>query len=473
MRLFLWLILVFDFIGLRAQHQPLLSSHAMEELSDLYASHQNSKFNLSAEESSYLGAYSQFLDFIKDEQKDHITLFEEEIAALENLSESNTSQRDLMLINLQVQQGLLRLMNDDRLEGVYRIYKSYNAFELLDSSRYNALEFKKLKAMFLIFADQVESGNSFVSWLFGIEGNEELGFRQLKAYLKEVKPFEGLYIEGLVLFAYCKLKFSDLNDREFKWLLSEAGNFKSPLLTFVVLQNGIKLHYPKDELLSLLNMDEQKWLHFPLLYYLKGRILLDALNGEGELDLNRFLAQYQGNSYKTDALLRLARFKHIQGLNHQRDSLLTLIDQATALPTSMDRQADNEYLFLQERPLALSKARFLFDGGQYKKARMALEDATLDNYTAFYQVEWWYRLGRIEHKLLNTSAALEAYNKVIQLSDDDKRYYGPYAALFSARLVLNNKVKANAYLEKARELNTGEYKRDITLEIEALSKSLK
>jgi len=473
MRPFLWLILIFDFVGLRAQQQPWLSSHAMVELSDIYVTTQNSKSNLSDEESAYLSAYAQFLSFIKDEQKDHINLFEEERSNLEGLSKSNNQQSDLMLINIQVQQGLLRLMNDDRLEGVYSIYKSYNAFESLDSSRYNALEYKKLNALFLIFADQVESGNSFVSWLFGIDGDEDLGFRQLKAYLQEVKPFEGLYVEGLVLFAYCKLKFSELNDLEFKWLLAEAANIKAPLLTFVVLQNGIKLHYPKDELLSIMNMDDQIWLNFPLLNYLKGRILLNVLNSDGEQALKLFLTQYQGYCYKTDAQLRLARFKHIQGLNHQRDSLLTLIEEASVLPTSIDRQAGNEYVFLKDRPLALSKARFLFDGGQYKKARMALDDAILENCPAFYRVEWWYRLGRIEHKLLNTSAALQAYNQVIQLSDEDKRYYGPYAALFSARLVLNNKVKANYYLEKARELNTGEYKRDITLEIEALSESLK
>lgn len=465
------LLCIFLFpLVVNAQNQNnWLSVDAISGLKQLYAYQKIKCSALNAGEQVYLNACRCFLDYVRNDDMAYIAAFENERDRLLKLSKKD-GKAELMLINLGVQNGLLKLMDGDDIGGAYVFYKSYKAFYNLDSNSCNALEHQKLNALFQIFAAQVSLNKGWVSWLLGVEGDESYGFQQLESYLQQCRLSEGLYVEALVLWAYCKLKFSSCTDDEFRWLMGEVQSCDSPLLTFVTVQNAIKLHRGDDALKLIQDKNLSGRRHFALLNYIEGQILLNDMNEQGEVRIAGFLNDYKGSSYKADAMFRLARFYHVRERVQERDSILSLMTRLDRLPTSFDKQAGKECLYLAKRPRELTITRFLFDGGHYKKALQVLGQVAVDDYPLFYQVEWWYRKGRIEQLLSNTVLALEAYDRVIELTTDDKRYMGPYAALYATRLMLceGNKERAGYYLQKARKLNTGEYRHDISRQIEEL-----
>ena len=360
------------------------------------------------------------------------------------------------------------------MSGIYSIYTAYKGFLSLNKDKCHGLEYQKLNGLFLIFADQVQAQNNFVSWLFGIEGDEQLGFQLLRSYLTQTKYHPGLHKEGLLILAYCGLQFSEFDQSELLQFKDEAERYQSPLMSFVIGMNAIKtnqteLFYNWVNTWSNAQLDS-----FPYLRYLKGRLLLNKLEDRGERELESYIELSEANSYKADAMFRIARFNHAKGDYSRRDVFIQKVHNQNIYATNFDKQALAEVDYLKGRPAALSKARFLFDSGDYLTTLSVLNTDSIDNYSSFYQVEWWYRLARTEQSLKRPDKAIYAYNKVIELAVEDSRYYGPYSALFAAQIYLekNKKEKVLYYLKKAESLNSGEYKNDISLRIEALSQQI-
>lgn len=459
----IFFLLAFPVLG---QAQYWLSKQACVELERLYRYESISDSTLDQEEKLYLDGYASFLNFLADENPKWIDKLEDVNDAINN-SEVLNSKTHLMLVNLGIQQGLMKLISGDELDGAYLIYSAYKVFYNIDSGKCDAIEYQKLDALFTIFASQVEAQNGIVSWLFGIKGNELIGFEKMNAYLGKVQSCVGLETEGQVLYAYLQLKFGQLNEVELTNLIGIAEQKSSPLLTFVMGLNGLKNQKSDQVIEMLLKVDDWGYKSFPLLSYIKGKALLNKMDLNGCKALTTFGNTFKGNSYTADATFRLARYYHATNDTSGRDSLLALMETIQDYPTALDKQARSESAQLAESPPVLSKARFYFDGGYLLDAQKVLLAETVQVYSKQYQSEFHYRLARVEHQLGNMDRALSEYEKVVSLSKDDQRYFGPYSALFMAKYYVKNGEirKASQSIEQARILNNGEYKSDISLEI--------
>jgi len=467
------LILLFPAI-LYSQSKKWLSDEAQNCLSNEYHYVNSNLGSLDEDEVYYLSAYSCFLKYIKNENKEQLKDFEKEKGRLERIARTNNLKISMMLINLDIQYGLMKLIRGDEMTGIYSIYTAYKAFLSLDKNKCHSLEYQKLNGLFLIFADQVQTQNSIVSWLFGIEGDEQLGFQLLRSYITQTKYHSGLHKEGLLILAYCGLRFTELGQSELLQFKEEAEQYGSPLLSFVIGMNAIKTNQT-ELLFNWVNTWNKTQLDdFPYLRYIKGRLLLNKLEVRGEKELESYIELSKARSYKADAMFRIARFNHAKGNYSRRDVFIRKVHSQDIYLTNFDKQALAEVDYLKGRPAALSKVRFLFDSGDYLTALSVLNTDSIDSYSPFYQVEWWYRLARTEQSLKRHDKAIDAYNKVIELAVDDSRYYGPYSALFAAQINLkkNNQEKVLFYLKKAEVLNSGEYKKDISMRIEALYKQM-
>ncbi len=450
-----------------AQNKAWLSTQAQICLDKTYQFEYFETGSLDEDEIYYISAYHHFLQFVKDEDKNHLKSFEKEMNRLLKVAKVNNSKTTLMLVNLNVQLGLMQVMKGDQVTGVYTIYSAYKTFTGLDEAVCNSLEYQKLNGLFLILADQVQAQSSFMSWLLGIKGDEKLGFQLLHSYVTQNKHKAGLYSEGLLMMAYFKLQFDEMDQTDLRRLIQEGNRLQSPILSFVASLNAFKNNQT-----ALLKTSMQNWNdefeEFPLLRYVKGRLLLNDLNSEGINELRRFITDSNGSAFKADANFRLARFFHMKGETDKRDAALNDIKQLKNISTALDKQAIAEMPYLRERPEVLTKTRFLFDNSDYLTVISLLNTVTVNSCSAFYQVEWWYRQARAEELLDNYDVALKLYDKVIALSVDDDRYYGPYSALFATHLsiVQGQRERANYYLNKAEELNTGEYKKEISIKID-------
>jgi hypothetical protein len=369
---------------------------------------------------------------------------------------------------LLIQQSLLYWNKNESSSGARSFYKAHRLFRKLNKDDYPQ-EYLKLEALFHIFLSQIPEQFQFWASLFGLEGDLETGFRLLKVHNQNCQNKTGLYCEALVLKTYCLLKFGTPDNQLINELILQAKEQQSPLLSFIVSSLSIKNRMGDEGLDFINSIDKTSFEYFPLLTYMKGRLLLNQLDSSSIITLQQFTTSYQGQSFKTDALLRQAWWWHLQNNKTQRDTLIQQVSSQTKLPTSNDKQAKKEIRSLSDKPINLLKSRLLYDGGNYKTAYQVLNPAnplTLDTYNL---PEYHYRLGRINTELNNTNEALTHFNNTIELSADDTRYFGPYAAIEAAKIKYKQQdtILAHKYLQQAQQLNNGEYKQDIARTIAA------
>jgi tetratricopeptide (TPR) repeat protein len=112
----------------------------------------------------------------------------------------------------------------------------------------------------------------------------------------------------------------------------------------------------------------------------------------------------------------------------------------------------------------LLTSRILFDGGYAEKARHYLETKAPKHYkSAEFQLEYFYRLGRIHHRLEHYDDALVHYQNTIDQGLNEGFYFACNAALMSGIIWehLGDQDKAKTYFELALSLKPDEYRNSL------------
>jgi len=437
-----------------AQNTQWLPKAEKENLSRIYAQRQIQS------PGPYLNCYQWFINYMAFEKKQDAQSFFEAYEAFEN--KQNIKHFKLKYINLSLQKALLLWMQGDEFEGARCFYKAYRLFNSIESNTSN--EYKKLEALFEIFLAQIPARHQFFASILGLRGDEAKGFKLMELYLELVNNDMGLYEEALVAHGYCLLKFGSPSTATISDYMNEAARHNSPLMAFIAASLGTKGRLGNETLSFCEALSPDHYTQFPLLHYCYGRMLINAHDPAGINQLEHYEQNYPGQTFKADASLRQAWWYHIQQQYPKRDKLISQVQQMTDLPSSNDKQAHKEAQKLQQQPQQLLQGRLFFDGGYYQKADSVLSLLDTQQLSLHNQANYNYRRGRVHQELQQYPLALDNFNKVIQLTQNDKRYIGPYAAIEAARIKLTQKdtLQAKAYLEQARQLNTGEYKQDIT-----------
>ena len=370
-----------------------------------------------------------------------------------------------MLVNLSIQKGLIQWMKNEQLAGTFSFIKGYR---LLNRNYYTnpslLPEVRKLRSLFLILVDQLPDYMMSGANLFGLEGDRIEGFSLLHEYVEYCENKEGVYTEALVLYGYCLMKFSNGDKDQMDQFIQKARLNESPLLTFVSASVAIKKRDGETARGLLDGLPPESLNRFPLLHYLKGKAGLNRLSPECEVPLTDFLKKYPGNSFKADALWRLACYYRLTDNQIKMEACLSLVEALDHLPTSLDKQAIGEVVDVRDKPLSLIRARLLFDNGQVDQCIKILEHENVIDMPLFYWAEWHYRLARAKDVNRSYKEALFHYDRVIELCEEDNRYIGPYAALYAAIIYhhsLRDSTQTRYYLKKAGQLNTGQYKSSI------------
>jgi len=458
-------------VSVFAQHGNWLTENTQQQLALLYRS--NPIISDGADlESKYLSAYQSFFSYISFEQSNDADDFYAKYKSFEELKAESCIYQ-LMDVNLSIQKSLLLFMQGKSLEGGHVFYKAHRAFLRLDASECGA-EYLKLQALFEIFLAQIPEQHHFFTSLIGLVGNEKQGFARLERYLQTVANQQGIYQEAIVLYGYCLLKFGKPTYDEFYDYIALTARHQSPIMLFLVSSIALKNRWGSDAVeASSLYIDayNQK---FPLLFYVKGRALLNAMDAEAIKAFEAYYQHFSGDSYKADADMREAWWHHIHQDRVLRDKKVTQCTNRVSFPTSNDKQARDEVGSLPNEPVELLKARLFFDGGYYQRAKQTLVELDQSVLSDYFLAEYYYRYARVCHELDEIKQALVYYNMVVSLCHDDDRYIGPYAALEAAAIYSSqyNSIKSIELIEKAETLNTGQYKSDIKHKIASLKREI-
>jgi Tfp pilus assembly protein PilF len=179
--------------------------------------------------------------------------------------------------------------------------------------------------------------------------------------------------------------------------------------------------------------------------YMLGLAKLYRGDKDAAVYLQRFIREFKGLHYIKDAYLKLAWDALLHDNAAAYAKYLAACKVNGKAVTESDKKAlrDAKSGILPNK--ILLRARLLFDGGFFAKAKELLSVYTTKSFgSTATQLEFLYRMGRIEDKLDNDAAAIDFYTKTIAQGKAETYYFACNAALQLGILYENKKNYAAA-----------------------------
>lgn len=366
--------------------------------------------------------------------------------------------------DIHLQWAITRVKFEDYFQAVMEIKRAFNLLSKNENLFPDFMPNKKnlglLHALIGTVPDQYRWGVK----LLGMTGTIAQGRAEIEEVLDYAHHNEFVFRdEAYVMYAYLLLHLE--NKGEEAWSMIEKSTIdaqSNPLACFVkanvAMQTG-----RNEEAIRILEEKPHghRYFPFPYLYFMEGVARLNRLEKGADKYLNRFLRETRGLHYIKEAYQKLAWYELV---NDHPDRYLKYMQACKMQGVSV---IDEDITALHEARLNrvpekhLLRARLLFDGGYYEKAKVYLETETPKSFQSpEFQLEYFYRLGRIHHLQRQDDQALEYYQQTIEQGRYESYYFACNAALMSGNLFerQGNTEMAKEYFSLALSIRPDEYR---------------
>jgi tetratricopeptide (TPR) repeat protein len=367
--------------------------------------------------------------------------------------------------DIRLHWALARLKFEEYGTAFFEVNK---AFKLLSKNQNRFPDFKpNLKDLGILHAivGTIPEGYQWtVEWLSALEGSIDQGRSELEQVIDYARNNEFIFEEETyALYAYLLLHLN--HDDEAAWKVINQSNLKpgtNPMACFIMANIAMRTRQNDRAIELLQNRPQSRAFHpFPYLDFMLGVCKLQRLDSDADTYLQRYLDRFNGMNFIKEAHQRLAWHYLIHGNENEYTRHIQLaISQGNAI-TGSDQSAEREGKSGTLPDPNLLKARLLFDGGYLSNAQRILSQCSPHQFsTKSHQIEYLYRLGRIEHALNNYTAALNHYQQTIEQGSSQPEYYACRAALESGHIYEQRAQfpKATSYFEQCLSIKPQEHK---------------
>jgi tetratricopeptide (TPR) repeat protein len=352
--------------------------------------------------------------------------------------------------DIHLQWAITRVKFEDYFQAVMEIKRAFNLLaknqELFPAFMPNKKNLGLLHALIGTVPDQYRWGVR----LLGMSGTIAQGRAEIEEVLDYARTQEFVFRdEAYVMYAYLLLHLE--NQGEEAWQIIEKSTINhrtNPLACFVkanvAMQTG-----RNEEAIRILEEKPRGHRYFPFAYlhFMEGVARLNRLEKGADSHLTRFLRETRGKHYIKEAYQKLAWYELVHDHPERYLRYMEACKIHGASVIDEDLTALHEARLNRVPEKHLMRARLLFDGGYYRQAKDYLEKEAPTHYSSpEFQLEYHYRLGRINHQLGHDTQALEYYTKTIEQGRYESYYFACNAALMSGNL---HEKEGN--IEKARE----------------------
>ena len=275
-----------------------------------------------------------------------------------------------------------------------------------------------------------------MQWLasiMGINGNMAEGRRLLEGFLRATDPWARLYQqEGI--FYQCYLQFYLLNqpDEALAFIEQHRLDLVNNHL-FAYMAANLNLNNRRSQLTQQIvqrRNPSPEYLQTSVWDFEMAYARLFHLEADAIQYFQRFLQSFAGNFYVKDAWLKMGYAYLIAGNKAKYQYCLQQVISRGGTASDADRRALKEARQQKEPHLLLLKARLLNDGGYAAEGLAVLEGKTSRDFTdPAEQLEFMYRVGRLQDDLQQYDKALQAYDATIQTGKTRTEYFAARAAL--------------------------------------------
>jgi hypothetical protein len=330
----------------------------------------------------------------------------------------------------------------------------------------NFLSNKKELGVLQALIGTIPTQYKWITDAVGLKGSIKDGLKLLGSYLDHSKLEPLLERHQAALFyALIELNFEDKKSA-FNFYRSYATNTKENLMQVFVLVYIAEKSGNNEVALQVLKQapSSDAYEKIPYLNYLMGDILLHKLDYTAAIWFKKYLSASVTKNSAKDAYTRLS---WIELLCHNKEKFLVYRGMAQKL----QKQSSSEVKLVDQDLSAgifpdtlLLKARLLFDGGYYDKAKLVLHEVSGKVFPSqFQQTEYFYRLGRISQEENRPSDAISNYKKCLEYGVKVNTYLLPNACLQLGNIYakLGYKDLATDYYKKVATFSKYDYEDSI------------
>ena len=366
-----------------------------------------------------------------------------------------------------LQWGLLKAKFGDYLSSAMDTKKASGLLKDNAEKYPDFLPNKKSQALVNVVFGSIPASFKSISRFLGMNGNAQLGLKQLEALKAELPKTKYDFYNKEVIFFLCNVNIDVLhNYNAYPRLISYLSEMESNSLLKAFLQGYISSKTAhNDEAITFLEASPKSddYVDLPMVSYLLGSAKLNRMDADAPAFLTKYTRDYKGTNYIKDAYIKLAYFYLLQNDTRKYEYYLTLVRTKGYTIDEKDQQALREAN--DARPdTDLLLARFYFDGGYYTKAFAQLKNKTSSDFKLLRdKVQLYYRLGRIYDKTANFDEALINYQKAIDIGKNSSYYFAANAAL-NMGLIYENKrdlKKAAIFYNQAIDMKAHDYQTSI------------
>lgn len=391
------------------------------------------------------------------------------LAALEELADDDPWRR-YALAEIRLHWAMIRL----RFESYYPAFRDVNkAHKLL---RENAERFPDFlptyKDLGLLHAavgavpPQFKWGLELFS---SLSGDVARGSREMERALAATDhPF---YRETAVLYALMCLHLR--GEPETAWqIVSDLGlrPATNKLHCFVLANVAMRSGRNEPALRWLSRQPRNRdHLDFPYLDFMLGLAKIRDLDYGAGLYFQSFLSRFRGRHFVKEAIQKIAWCELLRNRPEAYRERLATLGHRGNTTNGGDANADGEARAGRLPHLGLLRARLLFDGAYFQRARNELDGIEPRSLTPTQQLEYTYRTGRVLHGLQDWNAALAFYERTIMEGAEAESFFACNAAL-QAGLIhekLLQPQRAIKYFQRCLDLNPREYRTGLHIQAKA------
>ncbi|MCQ2215535.1 MAG: hypothetical protein MJZ31_06400 [Bacteroidales bacterium] len=450
-------------VNISAQKSVLTQDDVSKAMFDLYRLDDQS-FEVSITKvkdpalKAFLKEYKALIDYASENMPSRYEIYMD--ACDEALSKvSKHKYAENLRANILLHRCLVEMSCGNMITSGIQFYKSFKAFRNGEKKYAEYDGQLMLRGIYNIILSQVpEKWKSLAGWLFD-KGDLQKGFQDINRYRELMADVPGACDESLLLsFANLFLSHEQRLDSSLAKKMKEST---SPAVAYVlVLSNGRKQRGAEAEKV-LADLPEWMFERYPLLIHQLSKYALRRLDADECIrQADRFIKVYRGVACLNDAYLMKAYAYALKGDYEKRRELAHETIRVSSAFDIDERSQQDARRIIDTLDVTLLKSRLRFEYGDYTESRDYLRGYTPQKAD---EIEFTFRMARCSEMLGEKDNAKKMYRKTVELAAKDIQFYGPYAAMYMADMLIaeGDKKEAMVWLMKAKELNDGEHSKEI------------
>lgn len=385
------------------------------------------------------------------------------LSTLNELDDSD-SMKLVLQADLAFKRSMLEFMEGNYFSAVRYAHSARSSIKKHAREYPNSNEGKKIQGVFNVAFGSVPRKYQWLIRTFGYEGDINLGMKQIheaaekSKFLRTEANLVAYYVEkNLVsrpqeaIDRLARFQRTMPSSILVDYFLSTGyGSLKQNEKALAILAKGSE--YKKDPKVFFISYWDYS---FGKSYYFKENYSLAGKYFE------RFLGNHKGKIYQVDATFRLGMAHTLQGAYHVGQAYFEKLD---GLASGVDEDEYARHMsqkFKDQEPNGVLKtifrARNLYDGGYYEKAKGLLAQLNPNTLTLEERTELYYRYARIYHTMGELSLALTNYEACISEPEGQQLWLQVYSHYFMAEMARERRQYAEARSLYQKALSYDDY----------------